>query len=44
MGPNAFASLQVSTYQYPHTTVSVPGFDAFINTAEFQVSAPVIFK
>jgi hypothetical protein len=44
VGSNAFATLQVSTEAYPLTSVTVPGFDAFINTSEFETSAPVVFK
>ena len=44
VGPNAFASLQVSTNAFPFTSVTVPGFDSFINTSKFQVAIPVVFK
>jgi uncharacterized protein (TIGR03437 family) len=44
VGASAYASLQVSTFAFPVTAVAVPGFDAFLNTAKFQVSVPVVFK
>lgn len=44
VGSDAFASLQVSTYAFPTTSVAVPGFDAFIDTSKFEVNAPVVFK
>jgi hypothetical protein len=44
VGSLTFASLQVSTAALPVTAVTVPGFDVFINTSEFQVNVPVVFK
>lgn len=43
-GANAFAGIQVSTVSFPASPQSVAGFDAVLDTAEFQVQAPVIFK
>jgi uncharacterized protein (TIGR03437 family) len=44
LGTNAYANIQVSTYQFPLSTIPVTGFDAFIVNAEYQVNAPVVFK
>jgi uncharacterized protein (TIGR03437 family) len=43
-GPNAFASIQVSTVSFPGSVPAVSGFDAAVDNSEFQVSAPVVFK
>lgn len=44
LGTNASANIQVSTYQFPQSSVSVTGFDALIVNAEYQVNAPIVLK
>jgi uncharacterized protein (TIGR03437 family) len=44
-GVNTFASIQVSTVDYPvPSNVSVTGFDVFVDDSAFQVSAPALFQ
>jgi uncharacterized protein (TIGR03437 family) len=43
-GANAFAGIQVSTVSFPASPQGVAGFDAVLDSSEFQVEAPVIFK
>jgi uncharacterized protein (TIGR03437 family) len=43
-GANAFAGIQVSTVAFPGSVPAVAGFDAVVDSSQFQASAPVIFK
>ena len=43
-GANAFAGIQVSTVSFPGSVPAVSGFTAAVDSSEFQVEAPVIFK
>ncbi|HWE52276.1 MAG TPA: hypothetical protein VG273_20950 [Bryobacteraceae bacterium] len=43
-GTTALASVQVSTYAFPFTLGTIPGFDVALDTSEFQTQTPVVFK
>jgi hypothetical protein len=43
-GANAFAGIQVGTVAFPASVPAVPGFDAAVDSSQFAVQAPVIFK
>jgi uncharacterized protein (TIGR03437 family) len=43
-GAGALAYLQVSTFSLPYSMGNVPGFDVAVDSSQFQVQVPVIFK
>jgi uncharacterized protein (TIGR03437 family) len=43
-GAGAQAAIQVSTFAIPHSPGNAPGFDVTVDSSQFQVQVPVIFK
>jgi uncharacterized protein (TIGR03437 family) len=44
MPPNNFGTLQVNTIAFPNILGNVPGFDVAVNSSQFSVQIPVVFK